>query len=43
MVGYLTERLPENRRVQDKPARFSKGTEPGINILEKRASRLANR
>jgi hypothetical protein len=35
LVGYLTERLPENRRVQEKPAGSGKATEPGIQVIEK--------
>jgi hypothetical protein len=34
LVGYLTERLPENQRVQEKPAGSGKEAEPGITSVE---------
>jgi hypothetical protein len=35
LVGYLTERLPENQRVQEKQAGSGKETEPGIIAVAK--------
>lgn len=35
LVGYLTERLPENQRVQETPAGSGKDMEPGITAHEK--------